>query len=202
VWIGGMPIDFGKLYRALDAMVALSDVAKRLTGGTAQPPQESGLTQAPPPGIAGQIETRLTNVLVAALKEAFDRDHARLELERTQLDEQRRRAEEAMRLELRRQAADRETGRLRLLAGTALLGWIASVTLLVARLGASGTSRAVLVAGWMLLLGSLASAFTEQGRLGALVSDTTQPISGGAAGMAALWLLVAGLAATAASLLF
>ena len=43
-------------------------------------------------GLAGQIETRLTNVVVAALKEAFERDHARLELERAQMEEQRRRA--------------------------------------------------------------------------------------------------------------
>ena len=71
---------------------------------------------------------------MAALKEAFDRDHARLELERAQLDEQRRRAEEAMRLELRRHAADREVGRLRLLAGTALVGWIAAVVVMVVRL--------------------------------------------------------------------
>src|SRR5262249_37219808 len=84
-------------------------------------------------GLAGQIETRLTNVLVAALKEAFDRDHARLELERAQVEEQRRRADEAMRLELRRQAADRELGRLRLLTGATLVGWIVSVVLLVAR---------------------------------------------------------------------
>ena len=60
--------------------------------------------------LAGQLEAPLTNVVVAALKEAFDRDHARLELERAQLEEERRRAEQALRLELRRQAADRELG--------------------------------------------------------------------------------------------
>ena len=88
----------------------------------------------------------LTNVVVAALKEAFDRDHARLELERAQLDEQRRRAEEAMRAEIRRQAADREIGRLRLLAATALIGWIASVSVLVARLASASTASRVVIA--------------------------------------------------------
>jgi hypothetical protein len=202
-----VPVNLGQVYRALDALVTLSDVARRLTGGTRRPPPQAGdtgLMPQPPSGLTGQIETRLTNVLVAALKEAFDRDHARLDLERAQLDEQRRRAEEALRLELRRQAADRETGRLRLLAGTALAGWIASVLLLVLRLGvASPVSRGVLVAGWVLLLGSLAAAFTAQGRIGADASDAgaTGPIDGGAAAPATLWLLVAGLAATAISLL-
>jgi hypothetical protein len=198
-----MPIDFGRIYRALDAVVVLGDVAKRMAGGRTQAPPSAPTDLAqPPPGIGGQIETRLTNVLVAALREAFERDHARLELERSQLEEQRRRAEDAMRLELRRQAADREVGRLRLLAGTALLGWIASVVLLAVRLAdASPASRAILVAGLVLLLGSLASAFTAQGRLGTLVADETRSIDSGPGGAAALWLLVAGLGAAAISLL-
>lgn len=202
-----MPVNLGKVYRALDALVTLSEVARRLTGGTRPPPprDDTGLVQQPPPGgLTGQIETRLTNVLVAALKEAFDRDHARLDLERAQLDEQRRRADEALRLELRRQSADREIGRLRLLAATALTGWIAAVALLVLRLGdAPVAARAVLAAGWLLLLGSLAAAFTAQGRIGdsAADADATGPVDGGAAATATLWLLVSGLAATAISLL-
>ena len=51
----------------------------------------------------GHLEARLTGVMVSALKEAFDRDAARLDLERAALDDQRRRAEEALRLELVRQ---------------------------------------------------------------------------------------------------
>src|SRR6187551_3229109 len=101
-------MNFTTIFRAFDAAMALRDAAKRFKG---EPPSaENALTTMPPPGsaIVGQIETRLTNVVVAALKEAFDRDHARLELERAQLEEQRRRSEEALRLELRRQAADRE----------------------------------------------------------------------------------------------
>src|SRR5688500_10572253 len=131
-------VNFASLFRAFDAAIALREVAKRFKG---EPPSETGLTTTSPPGSAlvGQIETRLTNVVVAALKEAFDRDHARLELERAQLDEQRRRAEEAMRQELRRQAADRELARLRLVAGTALIGWMASVIVFVVRVGAMPT---------------------------------------------------------------
>lgn len=192
------------LFKAVDAAMALREVARRIRG---TPPSgessESGLSRQPPaPGLAGQIEARLTNVVVAALKEAFDRDHARLELERTQLDEQRRRAEEAMRTELRRQAADREIGRLRLLAATAMVGWISSVLMLAAELqDASAPARTAIAAGWLSLLGALAAAFTAQGRIGAAVPDGDRPVDGGASGSAALWLLIAGLAVTGMSLL-
>ena len=131
-------MNFGNLIKAFDALMAFRDATRRLKGGNAASPgglDTTALAQGGAGGgLGGQLEARLTNVVVAALKEAFDRDHARLELERAQLDDQRRRAEEAMRLELRRQAADREVGRLRLLAATALVGWIASVVLRGGRL--------------------------------------------------------------------
>jgi hypothetical protein len=199
-------VNFGNLFKAFDALMALRDAASKLRGGAEPAPardEPTGLTYVPPGGgLAGQLEARLTNVVVAALKEAFDRDHARLELERAQLDEQRRRAEEAMRLELRRQAADRELGRLRMLAGTALVGWIASVLVLGVRLdGASTLARVILGGGWLLLLGALASAFMAQGRVGAFVPESNTALDPGPGASAALWLLVAGLALTAMSLL-
>ncbi len=196
-------MNFGALLKGFDTVMVLLDTARRLRPGNAAPPAETGLTTtAPPSGLAGQIEARLTNVVVAALKEAFDRDHARLELERAQLDEQRRRAEDALRAEMRRQAADREVGRLRLLAGTALIGWIASVALLLARLGsATMPARVVIAVAWVLLLGSLGAAFTAQARIGAEAADGVSP-SAGPAATAALWLLIAGLALAAISLLF
>jgi hypothetical protein len=197
-------MNFGTLLKGFDTVMVLLDTAKRLRGGAPPPPAETGLTTtAPPPGLAGQVEARLTNVVVAALKEAFDRDHARLELERAQLDEQRRRAEEAMRAEIRRQAADREIGRLRLLAGIALIGWIASVVLLVARIATVSTaSRAMMAVAWLLLLGALGAAFTAQGRVNAEGTDTRAAIGSDPAGAAALWLLIAGLGLSALSLLF
>jgi hypothetical protein len=193
-------MNFAAIFKAFDTVMVIREAAKRLKGEP--PPPESGLATTAPSGLSGQIEARLTNVVVAALKEAFDRDHARMELERAQLDEQRRRAEEAMRAELRRQAADREVGRLRLLAGTALVGWIASVVMLVARVGSASTvSRMVVGAGWLMLLGALGAAFTAQGRVGASASDGTTLPDDGRAGAAALWLLLAGLALSAISLL-
>jgi hypothetical protein len=198
-------VNFGNLFKAFDALVALGSAVSRLRGREETPVREepTGLTYIPPgSGLAGQLEARLTNVVVAALKEAFDRDHARLELERAQIEDQRRRAEEAMRLELRRQAAERELGRLRLLAGTALVGWIASVLVLGVRLEeASSLARVVLGAGWLLLLGALASAFSAQARVNAYVPEPNTVVDGGPAAAAALWLLVGGLALTAISLL-
>lgn len=195
-------MNFAGLFKAFDAVMAFRDAAKRFTGEP--PPTETGLaTSSSAQGLAGQIEARLTNVVVAALKEAFDRDHARLELERAQLDDQRRRAEEALRLELRRQSADRELGRLRLLAGAAMVGWIASVLMLGTRLDAMPTpGRLALAAGWLLLLGALGAAFSAQARIGVVTSDRDGAIDSGAAGTASLWLLIGGLAVTATSLLF
>jgi hypothetical protein len=195
-------VNFGSLIRAFDAVIAFTDAARKLRGGPSSRPSDTSLATTVSGTVAGQLEARLTNVVVAALKEAFDRDHARLELERAQLDEQRRRAEEAMRLELRRQAADRELGRLRLLAATALVGWLASVLVLGARAGETTTiARVALGGGWLLLLGALAFSFTAQGRISAYVPEQHAPLDAGRGAAAALWLLVAGLASTAISLL-
>ena len=201
-------MNFGTLFKVFDTAVALGSMASRLRGSaqtsqTAQAGTTAGAleVQPPSPGVRGYLETRLTNVLVAALREAFDRDHARLELERAELEEQRRRAERVLQVELWRQAADREIGRLRLLAGTALLGWIAAVAVLVIRLDSASTAtRAVMAIAWVLLLGALGTAFTAQGRI-TVSADATGPPDAGRHSMAATWLLLAGLAIAAGSLL-
>ena len=192
-------MNLANLFRAYDAVVAFRDAARRFkdASGTSKP--ETSLSQtAAAQGLAGQIETRLTNVVVAALKEAFDRDHARLELERAQIEAQHRQAQEALRLELRRQTMDREIGRLRLLAGTALVGWIASIAVTFVHQGGV-PSRLVLGLGWLLLLGALGTAFNAQGRVNAERVDNPERADAGAL---PLWLVIAGLAATAISLLF
>lgn len=193
-------MNFGNLLNAFDALMAFRNAARRLKSGGADEPAPPATTAVS--ALSGQIESRLTNVVVAALKEAFDRDHARLELERAQLEEQRRRAEEAMQMELRRQAAERELGRLRLLAGAALVGWVASVALLIARLGEmTGVARGMMALGWLLILAALGAAFSAQGRVGAYVPDAKRPIDLGSAGAVAVWLLIAGLGVSAMSLL-
>ena len=193
---------FAAVVRAFDTVVALRDAARRFKGGD---PASGGNGTIPLAGgaISRHIEARLTNVVVAALKEAFARDHARLELERAQLDEERRRAEAAMRMELRRQVADRELSRMRLLGATAFVGWIASVALLIARLGsASPLSRGILVAGWLLLLGSLWASFNAQARISRYVPDADQPFDSDRVAASSLGLVIAGLAVSATSLLF
>jgi hypothetical protein len=193
-------MNFAGLFRAFETMMAVREAARRFTApeSASPPPPSPAAVQS----LAGQLEAPLTNVVVAALKEAFNRDHARLELERAQLDEERRRAEQAMRLELRRQAAERELSRLRLLAGTALIGWIASVGMFAGGLsGASAAARGLLACGWLLLLGALGMAFTAQSQVSNTTADGDRPVMTPAS-HASLWLLIAGLAASAFSLLF
>lgn len=199
-------MNFAGLVKAFDTIVVLREAARRFKGASSPPSSNiATLTDAgaAPTALTGQIEARLTGVVVAALKEAFDRDHARLELERAQLDEQRRRAEEALRNELRRQAADREVARLRLIAGTALGGWVAAVAMMLVRLDtASVISRGVSAVSWLLLLAALGTAFMAQGHVSAAVPATSAPVEAGRQGTAALWLLIIGLASAAIALLF
>src|SRR5471032_1567753 len=130
-----------------------------------EPPQqlESG-SRAP-----GGLEARLAGVMVAALKEAFDRDSRRLELEREQLAAERQRAERALQLELQRQAADREIGRLRLLAGVAVTVWIGTLVLSTRLVGGGFGGRVSLGFGWLFLLGAIAASFIAQSRAAASV---------------------------------
>ena len=90
--------------RLIDAALGMTDVARRLRAGREAPQTE--MTPGTAPG--GPLEARLAGVVVAALKEAFDRDSRRLELEREHIEAERARAEQALRLELRRQAGERE----------------------------------------------------------------------------------------------
>src|SRR5712691_687129 len=114
--------------RIIDGVLGATDLVRWVKG---QPPPEARL--------AGSLETRLAGVVVSALKEAFDRDHQRLELERQRLEEERERAERLLRLEWLRQAGERGIGRLRVMAGGALAGWLGTL-FLVARLTAVGTA--------------------------------------------------------------
>jgi hypothetical protein len=189
-------MNLSSLMRAYDALMALRAAARRFTGSVA-PGGPSFFS----PSAGTSSEARLTGIVVAALKEAFNRDHARLELEQAQLAEERRRQEEALRLELYRQAADRELGRLRLIAGTALVGWLASVALVIVHAGASTSSRVIVAGGWVFLLAAIATGFTAQGRVGVSTAAHEAVIDAGPAGAASLWLLIGGLALTAASLL-
>src|SRR5215208_5857981 len=176
---------FAGLVKVFDTVALLSEAARGFRAQDAPRPSTDTSLKSSPTALTGQVEARLTGIVVAALKEAFDRDHARLELERAQLDEQRRRAEDALRAEVRRQAADREVARLRLVAATALGGFIAAVAMMAVRLETSSVvSRGVGVFGWLLLLAAVAAAFMSQARVSASVSGVSEPVEAGRAGTA------------------
>jgi hypothetical protein len=173
--------------RLIDAALGMTDIARRVKAGRDSPSE-----QQLAPGAAGPLEARLAGVVVAALKEAFDRDTRRLELERDQIEAERARAEQAVRLELRRQAGEREIGRLRLVAGIAVVSWLA--TLFFSRELMQGTAAAAaLGVGWVLLLGALGAAFSAQSTVADRIAGEGD-LSSGPAGAIAPWLIVSGLA--------
>src|SRR5438445_7054995 len=143
----------------IDAALGVANFAR----GRGAPAAVEEPVQLEPGGRAlGGLEHRLAGVVVAALKEAFDRDTRRLELEREQLAAERERAERTLRLELQREAGDREIGRLRLLAGVAVASWIGTL-FFSSRLMAGGVgARVMLGGGWLLILAAFALAFTAQ----------------------------------------
>src|SRR5437867_2644939 len=146
--------------RIFDTLLGLSDLTRRRPSAHEEPPMMPGSHAL------GHLETRLAGVVVAALKEAFDRDSRRLELEREQVEAERRRHERALRLELLRQAGDREIGRLRLVAGIAVAASIGAL-LFVARVASAPVgARFALAVGWLLLLGSIAASFGGQSQIG------------------------------------
>jgi hypothetical protein len=148
----------------------------------------------------GQLEARMTNVVVAALKEAFDRDARRLELEREQAEHEHLRTERLLKLELLRQAGDREIGRLRLMAGVALGSWIGTLFFSAPLAGGSIGARVMLGAGWLLLLVALSLSFAAQARVGRALAGVDDPpgrpddVMAGAAGAVVPVLIVTGLA--------
>lgn len=135
-----------------------------------------------------------------AQAEPADTDGALAPLERARLDAEQRRADRLLSVELRRQAIDWELSRLRLIAGVAMAGWVASTLMFAFRVAAAPPpTRAIAVTGWALLLAALAASFTGQRSITAAIADDRPfaPAGGGALG-----LLLSGLAATALALLF
>lgn len=182
--------------RVLETVNGLARMGGRLRSMTLDP----GAAGAQGPGA---LETRLAGVVVAALKEAFDRDRARMDLEREQVDSERRRAEQALAAELRRQAAERALGQLRLLAIMAIATWMLSAALAVLLPGMrAGLPRALLGTGWAFAFVALGCTFAGVQRISAWPAGAVGDApAAGAVANAAPWLLLLALASTAASLL-
>src|SRR3954471_13557627 len=171
------------------------------------PPAETGMAAGAVGGPMAQLETRLAGVVVAALKEAFDRDRARMDLERAHLDAERERAEQALRAELRRQAADLALGRIRTTAIMAIGVWMLSAALAVWMPGMrAGAARYVLGAGWACGLASLGCAFAGWQRIATWLAVESAAGRGtdsrpGRFELTAPWLLVAAVALVGLALL-
>jgi hypothetical protein len=185
--------------RILDIVIGMTDLARsrkiRQAAGQSEQieAQQQSLEPSRTGGVPGGLEARLAGVVVAALKEAFERDTRRLELERAQLDAERDRAERALRLELRRQAGDREIGRLRLLAGVAVASWIGTLFFSARLLGGAPGVKVSLGGGWLLLLLAFACAFMAQSHIALALNRDDGRLDAGALGALALWFIVAGL---------
>lgn len=187
----------------IDAAIGVTDLMRsrrirKLSEANEEPQQFEA--RGPAPGALGGLEARLAGVVVAALKEAFDRDTRRLELERAQLEAEHERAERALRLELLRQAADREIGRLRLLAGVAVAAWIGTLLFSTRLVSGAAGAKVPLGLGWVLLLGGMAAAFAAQSDVagmldrGVVSSDPRDFRLSSIPGALAVWLIVLGLA--------
>ncbi len=192
--------------RILDTVGGLAQMTARLrprpADSTAAGPGEA-LAGAAAPGSPGTLEARLAGVVVAALKEAFDRDRARMEMERSQIDAERKRADELLAAELRRQSSERWLGQLKLIAVLAAAGWMLSAVLAVWLPGMrGGLPRTLLGAGWLLAFAALGCVFAAGQRIFAADPATSPiPAAPGGAAAAAPWMLLASLGAIAAGIL-
>lgn len=199
--------------KVIDAITGVAQVAQATRPLRQQRSQTEPAATADDPlpagGALGLLEARMAGVVVAALKEAFDRDRARLDLERSQLDGQAQRAERAQQLELQRQAADRDVAQFRTATLVSVALWIVSALLASWLPGMRGPiARALLGAGWMALVAALALSLAAYEQLsrwlrasrGAASVGVVDPPRTAASGVLP-WLLVAGFALIAAGVI-
>src|SRR5262245_42552129 len=188
---------FEQWMRVVDAVAGVVQfVGRKAAPRTA----DSGVPAA---GLGG-LETRLAGVVVAALKEAFDRDRVRMDLERAQIEAERRRAEQALEAELRRQAAERALAQLRLIAVMAIGAWMLSAALAIwlPNMRTLGP-RVVLGAGWACGFAALGCAFAggQHASAWTVGSGESAAAPRSAAATMAPWLLLASLGLIGVSLL-
>ena len=113
---------FVTLLRALNAVGTVAEVTRVFHSAreASTPPNATVETDAT------DLERGLASVVVAALKEVFDRDRSRFELEREAREAAHARAEWVLRLEWLRQAATQSLSQVRLLASFSVTVWVVS----------------------------------------------------------------------------
>lgn len=181
----------------IDGVLGATDLVRRVKGRASTDLQQGG---------GGRLEARLAGVVVSAVKEAFNRDAERLEFERQRLDEERDRQERLMRLEWLRQAGEREIARYRVITAVAVVSWIGTLVAAPSLAAAGTLAHLMLGFGWAFLLGALGGALSAQGAIGRALSraDDRTPLSEvttSATGVAAPWMIVAGIALIAVGML-
>ena len=187
--------------RLIDVALNLTDVARRVKARN-DPAGGARQTALSTVSALGGIETRLAGVVVGALKEAFDRDSQRLLIEREKMEAERLRAERLLKLELLRQAGERELARLRTIGAAAIVGWL-GVLLLAVRASLDAGGRVMLGLSAFSLLCALVCIYLEQQRQVRALAVADERLSvesataSGAAGTAAPWLVAVGYAAAA-----
>lgn len=195
-----MPVPWMRVLDAVSGLVQLSSRFRREEASSDVAAGDPVVRQG------GPLEARLAGVVVAALQEAFDRDRARMELERSQVEAEQRRAADALAAELRRQASERALAQLRLIAVIAVGVWMLSAALAVLLPGMrAGVPRGLLAAGWALAFASLGGAFAGWQRISERTAGAAAltPVSPAASAGAfwAPWLLLGALGLVASALL-
>lgn len=102
--------------------------------------------------------------LKAAARSASDRtadESRRID----QIELERQLAERALKIELLRQAGDREIGRLRLVAGLSIVSWIGAVIVSVVLARTDIAARILIGAGWLALIAAVIMALVAQLRV-------------------------------------
>ena len=205
-----MALALGTLFRALNALGTVAEATKYFRGSGPPPDQSPAKTEPAEP-----LETRLASVLVAALREAFDRDRARFDLERDFHENEVARKESALRLEWIRQTGTRAVTHARNVALLSSGVWVASVAAAGWLAPLALSAKVTLGLGWVGLFAAIAAAFVAHQQLTGWLAhgvpssspETTAQSSAAPldlpsfpAQRALPWLFLAGFATTALSL--
>ena len=194
---------FATWLRALNAVGTVAEATKIFRGAreatrTSSATVETGATD---------LETGLANVVVAALREAFDRDRSRFEMERDARDAEHARIERALRLEWLQQAGAQSLSQVRLLASFSVTVWVVSAVA-AGYLAPLPTNTTVCLGfGWATLAAAVAAAFmAHQGLTAWLAAEPgrsmpSEAMPATAAHTALPWLLLGGFILSATSLI-
>lgn len=196
-----MAVPWMKVLDTVGSLVQLSTRFRRDAAG------DTAVGAPGAPGTSGgPLEARLAGVVVAALQEAFDRDRARMDMERSQVEAEQRRAAEALAAELRRQMSERALSQLRMITIIAVAAWMLSAALAVWLPDMRNLlPRTLLGGGWAIGFIAIGCAFAGWQAISEWTGNLGAAAAGGpprsAAAAAAPMLVLLSLALIAASIL-